>query len=711
MSTAPAEFDHKPIPIYEQPEEFLEIFFSQYESPYSYRYGSPEMRFIWSETNRFLKAHDIWIAVAQTQMEAGLVSQLEVDDLIKHRDEIDIPTILKREMDRTDPRYSGHETQAAISQYADVAKIGARIIHQGMTSEDMLSNVEIIQTHEAFNFIVDKLNGVISTFNQKGEEYKDVTVTAYNHGQAVQSMKLGDRFKQYAADFEMDMAFLNFVRGVVKGKGMKGAVGTSASFTRLLEGTNMTPQEHERRIMEKLGLEAATITGQTSPRKYTLLTVLALNSIAQSCHKFAEDLKLLQSSPTDEMSGAKRKVSSSAMPGKKSNPITAETIQSLAREIPGKVTSAWISAANTTLERGMEDSAGKRSYLPESFLITDEILDKTGKIVETLQINQEAIKRNLKRFGLFNQMTETPIIKLQHVVFQRDGMSDIEDRIIKVLSEFRKRIDENKDLITTAYTHHQAAEPIPFGYRFARYTQDFLIDLQLVRFLIDKFQNSESSYNKYKLIAMSIVSSIAQSCHQFASDMTILQSSPFDEVNRSSIPPGSIKSSSQRFSQKPVEAFLATIDDPLESQPDDPTREKASVEEDLSAINYLLLDITQIIEGFTPNFEGIKRNLDQFAPFMALEIILTEFTKKGGDRLKAHEMLIELAQQAWKEVEIGEDNPLVELVKGNKDITSLIPPEELERLFSSIYSYIGDAKERCDRFLTEEVEPALTLSH
>lgn len=699
------------VPVYALSPEYLTQFFNQYQTPESYRYGSPKMRTIWSERHRWKKARNIWIAAAEVQMDVGLVSHDELQDFIAHRDEIDIPTILRREMDSNDLRHTDHETAAAISQYADVVPIGTRILHQGMTSEDILSNVEILQTHEAFALINEKLERVIAAFEAKAEEYQDITTAGYDgHRVLPSSIKMGERFRQYADDFRLDMDFLHFVKSIVKGKGMKGAVGTSASFARLLEKTGMTPEEHERRIMEKLGLEVTIVTGQTSPRKYTLLTILALYSMAQSCHKYAEDLKLLQSSPIDEAAGRRRKVSSTAMPGKKSNPITAETIQALARELPGKVISAWESAAKATLERGMEDSAGKRSYLPEAFLIIDDILEKTENSVKGLRINQEAIQRNLARFSLLcngRETLETLISQPQGVIFQRDQFAPIESKLAQTLREFEEKIREYRDLVTTAYTHYQAAEPIPMGYRLARYAQDLLIDLLFLRFVQEKVIGSDASFDKYRLLVTSALSSIAQTCHQYAGDLAVLQSSGFDEVLSSNIPPRKIQKITRRFAGKLVDPFVATLDEPLESTPDDIEWETMMLKEDITAIADVLDDVASTTQGFTANTESIRRNLEQFGPFMALEIIMAEFTRKGGNRQEAHRILIELAQTAWKAVEEGESNPLIELVKQDLRITEFLPPEEIDTLFASITTHVGDAHERCDRFIEKELKPAL----
>lgn len=411
-------------------------YFKRYESPFSYRYGSDEMGQIWSEKNRWLKARNLWIAVAETQMEAGLVSKEQYEDLVAHRDELDIATILSREMNRDDPRYTGHDIVAAISEFADKTPIGAPIIHQGMTSEDLLSNVEVLQIHESLSLVEKRIKSTLGAFGEQIEKNKNLVCMGYTHLQAAEPTTLGYRLSRYAQDLLVDLRLIHSAKGTIKGKGIKGAVGTSASFEHLLEGTEMTPQEHERKIMEKLGLEPVTVAGQTYPRKFTLIVVSTLAILGQSCYQFANDLKILQASPFDELAEPQRRgqVGSSAMPHKE-NPPNAENIKSLSAGLAGKAVEAWIGAATVTLERGLEDSGGKRSYLPESFLIVDECLRRIERILKGLQVRDYSIERNMGNFG--------PFVALEIVLSELSKKGANRQEMHTLLAEKAREAQEN----------------------------------------------------------------------------------------------------------------------------------------------------------------------------------------------------------------------------------------------------------------------------
>src|SRR4030065_2460805 len=158
----------------------------------------------------------------------------------------------------------------------------------------------------------------------------------------------------------------------------------------------------ENRLSTSLELPFFPIATQVYPRKqdYVLLSTLA--SLGASLYKFAFDIRLLQSAPIGELSEpfGKQQVGSSAMPFKR-NPIQAEKIDSLARMLAQMPRTAWDNAAHSLLERTLDDSANRRTLLPEAFLICDELLSTTKRILNGLQVNENAIKRNLAAYAPF----------------------------------------------------------------------------------------------------------------------------------------------------------------------------------------------------------------------------------------------------------------------------------------------------------------------
>jgi adenylosuccinate lyase len=271
----------------------------------------------------------------------------------------------------------------------------------------------------------------------------DTVLMAYTHLQPAEPSTLGYRLAQYAQDFLADWRALEQVLPLVRGKGFKGAVGTSASYTHLLEGRGMAPAELETRVMAQLGLEAFPVATQTYPRKMDYQVLAMLAGIAQSAYKFALDLRLLQSPLFGELAEpfGKRQVGSSAMPFKR-NPIASESICSLARQVANLPRVAWDNAAHSALERTLDDSANRRSTLPEGFLAVDEILGRLARIVGDLRIGREALRRNLATYGPF-AATEPLLMALVRAGADRQAMHErIRDRSMEAWAAIQ-RGDEN----------------------------------------------------------------------------------------------------------------------------------------------------------------------------------------------------------------------------------------------------------------------------
>jgi adenylosuccinate lyase len=198
----------------------------------------------------------------------------------------------------------------------------------------------------------------------------------------------------------MDWQALVAARANLRGKGFKGAVGTSAAYAELIGAERLG--DFERRLSERLRLPFFPVTTQVYPRKQDYQVIAALAGLGGSLYKFAFDLRLLQSPPLGELSEpfGKQQVGSSAMPFKR-NPINAEKIDSLARLLAQMPRLAWDNAAHSLLERTLDDSANRRSMLPEAFLIADELLLVADRILSGLQVDEAAIQRNLEIYAPF----------------------------------------------------------------------------------------------------------------------------------------------------------------------------------------------------------------------------------------------------------------------------------------------------------------------
>jgi adenylosuccinate lyase len=388
-------------------------------SPFTWRYGSSAMRAIWSEAHKRRTWRRVWVALAEAQAAAGLVSAEQVADLHAHADDVDIDAA--HEIEKT----TRHDLMAEIRVYADQCKIGGGIIHLGATSMDIEDNADAIRLREALDVMIAALRTLLEHTAAQIEKWADTPTMAFTHLQPAEPTTIGYRLAQFGQDLLMDWRDLVRVRNGIRGKGIKGAVGTSASYAQLLLGTELSPAQLEARIMNALRLPVFTVATQTYPRKqdYHVATVLA--SLAGSLYKFAFDLRLLQSPPIGEWSEgfAAGQVGSSAMPFKR-NPINAEKVDSLGRLVAQLAGTAWDNAAHSLLERTLDDSANRREMLPVLFLATEEMLITISKIIGSLHIDEAAVRRTLDRYGTF-AATERLLMELVKAGANRQEMHHV----------------------------------------------------------------------------------------------------------------------------------------------------------------------------------------------------------------------------------------------------------------------------------------------
>lgn len=368
--------------------------FTTYQSPFSWRYGSDGMRRLWSEHEKRRLWRRIWVALAEVQSEFGLVTPAQVADLRAHKDEIDIPRALEIEAD------IHHDLMAEVRVFAEQARVGGGIIHLGATSMDIEDNADAMRLALALDLVLVKLSALLRTFGLLLEKYADMPLIAFTHIQPAEPSTLGYRLAMYAQDLLEDYQSIRIQRGLLRGKGFKGAVGTSASYAELLGVERL--EEFEAALSERLDVPFYPVAAQTYPRKQDYTVIAALAGLAQSLYKFAFDLRLLQSPPIGELAEpfGRKQIGSSAMPFKR-NPIRAEKIDSLARYLAGLPRLAWDNAAHSLLERTLDDSANRRILLPEAFLAADELLQTAAGLVEGLRVDEAALARNLAVYGPF----------------------------------------------------------------------------------------------------------------------------------------------------------------------------------------------------------------------------------------------------------------------------------------------------------------------
>ena len=392
---------------------------NSYVSPLSWRYGSSEMKEIFSEVHKRKLLRRVWIALARAQEKAGIVTREQVEELEAHKDDIDIEKATEIE------NVIHHDLMAEIKTYASQCPKAGGVIHLGATSMDALDNADAVRFLEALELTEKRLDDLLDAISEKAEEYKNVPTMAFTHIQPAEITTIGYRLSQTIQDLLDDREQLVFVKKSIRGKGMKGAVGTAASYKELLSESGISSIEMENMVMDELGIKAYDAATQIYSRKQDLRIIEALSSIACTLHKFSLDFRILQSPPIGEFSEpfGKMQVGSSAMPFKR-NPINSEKIDSLSRIVENAYQSAWNNAATTVLERSLDDSANRRIFIPESFIALDEILITETKVVRGMSIHSTATSRLMSSYGVFAS-TERVLMELGKKGADRQKMHEV----------------------------------------------------------------------------------------------------------------------------------------------------------------------------------------------------------------------------------------------------------------------------------------------
>ena len=360
-----------------------------YVTPLSGRYASKEMNKLWSNNTKYSTWRKLWVALAETEKELGLdISQEQIDEMKENVENIDYEIVSQREKE------CRHDVMAHVYEFGIKCPKAKPIIHLGATSCYVTDNTDIIMMKNALILIKQKLIKVISNLSKFADTYKELPCLGYTHFQPAQLTTVGKRATLWIQDLLEDLQELEFVEGNLKLLGCKGTTGTSESFMKLFKDEEKVKQI-DKKIAEKMGFEKTfSVSGQTYTRKVDSRVLNCLAGIAESCSKFANDMRLLQHEKELEEPFESKQIGSSAMAYKR-NPMRSERINSLSRHVIVLSNDTKITASTQWLERTLDDSANKRICIPEAFLVVDAILKIYANITENIVVYENRIKANI----------------------------------------------------------------------------------------------------------------------------------------------------------------------------------------------------------------------------------------------------------------------------------------------------------------------------
>ena len=379
--------------------------YENYVSPFSTRYASKEMQYIFSAEKKFTTWRKLWVALARAEHKLGLpVSQEQVEELEAHVNDINFAVAEAREKEVR------HDVMSHVYAYGQQCPNAAGIIHLGATSCYVGDNTDVILMREALQVVHRKLVNVIDLLGKFAEEYKALPCLAYTHLQPAQPTTVGKRATLWCNELVMDLEEVEYRIKNLKLLGSKGTTGTQASFLELFEGDEDKIKKLEQYICEEMGFDGVVpVSGQTYSRKMDSQVVCTLAGIAQSCSKFSNDLRILQNFKEMEEPFEAHQIGSSAMPYKR-NPMRSERITSLARYVMCDSLNPMFTSATQWFERTLDDSANKRISVAEGFLAVDSILNIMLNVCDGLVVYPKVIAQRLNR--------ELPFMATENIMMQ-----------------------------------------------------------------------------------------------------------------------------------------------------------------------------------------------------------------------------------------------------------------------------------------------------
>ena len=378
---------------------------NSYKNPLEERYSSAEMLFNFSPDNKFQTWRKLWIALAEIEKDLGLdISEAQISQLKEQADNIDYKVAADYE------KKFRHDVMAHVHAYGDVAPLAKPIIHLGATSAFVGDNTDLIQIRDGLQILKKQLVNVIKNVSDFALQYKDLPTLGFTHFQPAQLTTVGKRATLWLQSLLLDFEELEFFLETLRFRGVKGTTGTAASFLELFDGDYTKVKHLDKELSKRFGFEKVFgVSGQTYDRKIDAKVMALLSNIAQSAHKFTNDLRLLQNLKEIEEPFEKNQIGSSAMAYKR-NHMRSERISALAKFVISLQNSSAMVAATQWFERTLDDSANKRLTIPQAFLAVDAILLIWNNIMNGIVVYENRIHKHI--------MEELPFMATEYIIME-----------------------------------------------------------------------------------------------------------------------------------------------------------------------------------------------------------------------------------------------------------------------------------------------------
>jgi len=367
--------------------------------PIEYRYGTDEMKYVWSEANRLNKLMETETALAMAEADIGLIPKEAAENIAKSIESVQLERVKAIEDE------INHDMMAVVIGITEqCTEEAGKWVHFGATSNDILDTSTGLQIKDAIEILEKKMETLLAVLVKQASDNKNLVCAGRTHGQIGVPTTYGLRFAIWASEVARHIERLEQLKPRATVGQMTGAVGTQAAFGK--DGI-----EIQKRTMEYLKIGAVDVSNQVIQRDRHVEFVMWMANTVTTLDKIAVEFRSLQRSEIAEVeeSFGKKQVGSSTMPHKR-NPIKSEQICGLARIVRAMIEPEL---QNNTLwdERDLTNSSCERIVFPEACVLTDHIIKLAIGVIENLRFYPENIRRNLDLLRGLN-MGEAVMIEL-----------------------------------------------------------------------------------------------------------------------------------------------------------------------------------------------------------------------------------------------------------------------------------------------------------
>lgn len=391
------------------------------------RYARQPMVDIWSPETKFRIWFEIEAHACDAQAELGVIPKEAAKAVWARGGNATF------DIDRIDEieRETKHDVIAFLTHLAEIVGPQARLVHQGMTSSDVLDTCLAVQLTRAADILLEDMDALLAALKRRAYEHKMTVCIGRSHGIHAEPVTFGLKLAQAYAEFDRCKDRLLAARADIATCALSGAVGTFANIDPAVEA----------HVADKMGLVPEPISTQVIPRDRHAMFFATLGVIASSIERLATEIRHLQRTEVLEVEEyfSPGQKGSSAMPHKR-NPVLTENLTGLARMVRGYVTPALENVA-LWHERDISHSSVERMIGPDATITLDFALARLTGVIEKLVVYPDAMTANMNRFRGLIHSQRVLLALTQAGVSREDAYRLVQRNAMKVW-------EQGKDFLT-----------------------------------------------------------------------------------------------------------------------------------------------------------------------------------------------------------------------------------------------------------------------